>query len=33
MAHNEILTEEDVAEGYVLACQAEPVSEVIEIEY
>lgn len=33
MAHNEILAEEDVAEGYILACQAEPVSDAIEIEY
>lgn len=33
MAHNEILAEDDVAEGYVLACQAEPVSDTIEIEY
>lgn len=33
MAHNEILTEEDLADGYILACQAEPVSESIAIEY
>ncbi|MFJ6095687.1 2Fe-2S iron-sulfur cluster-binding protein [Williamsia muralis] len=33
MAHNEVLAEEDVAEGYILACQAEPVSAAIEIEY
>lgn len=33
MAHNEILADEDVAEGYILACQAEPVSDRVEIEY
>lgn len=33
LARNEILTEDDLAEGYVLACQAEPVSEEIAIEY
>ncbi|TYQ10287.1 UNVERIFIED_ORG: 3-ketosteroid 9alpha-monooxygenase subunit B [Gordonia westfalica J30] len=33
MAHNEILSDEDVADGYVLACQAQPVSDEIEIEY
>ncbi|MEV0044019.1 ferredoxin--NADP reductase [Nocardia rhamnosiphila] len=33
MARNEVLTEEDLAEGYILACQAEPVSEEISIEY
>ncbi|MGW5381225.1 2Fe-2S iron-sulfur cluster-binding protein [Nocardia sp. NPDC003963] len=33
LAHNEILTEEDLAEGYILACQAEPVSAEVAIEY
>ncbi|MGV9709067.1 2Fe-2S iron-sulfur cluster-binding protein [Gordonia sp. NPDC003424] len=33
MAHNEILTEEDIADGYILACQAEPVSDEIAVEY
>ncbi|MBF6451152.1 ferredoxin--NADP reductase [Nocardia elegans] len=33
LAHNEILTDEDLADGYILACQAEPVSDEISIEY
>ncbi len=33
MARNEILGEEDVAEGYILACQSEPVSATIDVEY
>lgn len=33
LAHNEILTEDDLAEGYILACQAEPMSDQITIEY
>ncbi|MYW93536.1 ferredoxin--NADP reductase [Amycolatopsis rubida] len=33
LARNEILAEDDLAEGYVLACQAEPVSAEIAIEY
>ena len=33
LAHNEILTDDDLAEGYILACQAEPVSDEIAIEY
>ncbi|MFD4407509.1 2Fe-2S iron-sulfur cluster-binding protein [Nocardia sp. NPDC058499] len=33
LAHNEILTDDDLAEGYILACQAEPVSDEISIEY
>ena len=33
LARNEILTEDDLAEGYVLACQAEPASDEIAIEY
>ncbi|MEU1525455.1 ferredoxin--NADP reductase [Nocardia rhamnosiphila] len=33
LANNEILTEDDLAEGYILACQAEPVTAEISIEY
>ncbi|MBF6208922.1 ferredoxin--NADP reductase [Streptomyces gardneri] len=33
LARNDILTEDDLAEGYILACQAEPVSDEIAIEY
>jgi 3-ketosteroid 9alpha-monooxygenase subunit B len=33
MARNEVLTDDDIAEGYILACQAEPVSGEIDIEY
>ncbi|MEV0354869.1 ferredoxin--NADP reductase [Nocardia sp. NPDC050697] len=33
LARNEILTEDDLNEGYILACQAEPVSDEIAIEY
>ncbi|WP_280438153.1 2Fe-2S iron-sulfur cluster-binding protein [Nocardia carnea] len=33
MVHNEILTDDDLSEGYILACQAEPVSDELSIEY
>lgn len=33
LARNEILTEDDLAEGYILACQAEPVDNEIAIAY
>ncbi|WP_280477293.1 ferredoxin--NADP reductase [Nocardia asiatica] len=33
LARNEILTDDDLAEGYILACQAEPVADEIAIEY
>ena len=33
LAHNEILTDDDLADGYILACQAEPLSDEISIEY
>ncbi|MFI7524107.1 2Fe-2S iron-sulfur cluster-binding protein [Nocardia salmonicida] len=33
LARNEILSEDDLEEGYILACQAEPVSDDIAIEY
>lgn len=33
MARNEILTDDDIADGYILACQAEPVTDEVVIEY
>lgn len=33
MAHDDVLDDEDRAEGYILACQALPVSERISISY
>ena len=33
MAHNEVLEESDLADGYVLACQAVAVSAEISISY
>ena len=33
MAHNEVLEEEDVADGYVLACQALAASPAVSISY
>ena len=33
MAHNEVLEEEDVAEGYILACQAVPLTGTVSIRY
>lgn len=33
MVRNEILTEEDIADGYILTCQAEPVSDAISVEF
>ncbi|MGH3168711.1 MAG: 2Fe-2S iron-sulfur cluster-binding protein [Trebonia sp.] len=33
MAHNDVLEEEDIADGYVLACQALPLTERVSIEY
>lgn len=33
LARNEILTEDDLAAGYILACRAEPGSDEIAIEY
>jgi 3-ketosteroid 9alpha-monooxygenase subunit B len=33
MAHNDVLEEEDIADGYVLACQALPVTDRVSIEY
>lgn len=33
MAHNEVLEEEDVADGYILACQAVPVTDTVSVTY
>lgn len=33
MAHNEVLEEADVAEGYILACQAVPLTDTVSIIY
>ena len=33
LTRNEILSEDDLADGYILACQAEPVTDEITIEY
>lgn len=33
MATNDVLTEEEVAEGWVLTCQAVPVSPVVRVVY
>lgn len=33
MDHNEILTEDDIAEGYILGCQARPLSAEIKVEF
>jgi 3-ketosteroid 9alpha-monooxygenase subunit B len=33
MAHNEVLEAEDLADGYILACQAVPLTESVSITY
>ncbi|MFW0793942.1 ferredoxin--NADP reductase [Gordonia sp. CPCC 205515] len=33
MVRNEVLTADDIADGYILTCQAEPVSDDLTIEY
>jgi 3-ketosteroid 9alpha-monooxygenase subunit B len=33
MAHNEVLEEADVADGYILACQAVPLTDTVSIIY
>ncbi|WP_039801588.1 ferredoxin--NADP reductase [Nocardia araoensis] len=33
MRHNEVLDEADLAEGYVLACQAIPVTDTVQVTY
>lgn len=33
MAHNEVLEAEDVADGYILACQAVPLTDTVSVTY
>ena len=33
LLHNEVLEDEDFAEGYTLACQAVPVDDIVTITY
>jgi len=33
MAHNEVLEEADVADGYILACQAVPLTDTVSVTY
>ena len=33
MAHNEVLEEEDVADGYILACQSVPLTDTVSVTY
>ena len=33
MKQNQILTENEVSEGLILTCQAQPVSEILAIDY
>jgi len=33
MAHNEVLEAEDLADGYILACQAVPLTAEVSIDY
>jgi len=33
MAHNEVLEEADLADGYILACQAVPLTPEVRITY
>ena len=33
MVHNEVLEPEDVADGYILACQAVPLTAEVSITY
>jgi 3-ketosteroid 9alpha-monooxygenase subunit B len=33
MLNNEILEQDDLDEGYVLACQSLPISDVVKIRY
>jgi 3-ketosteroid 9alpha-monooxygenase subunit B len=33
MAHNEVLEEEDVTDGYILACQAVPLTDTVSVTY
>jgi len=33
MAHNEVLEDADLADGYILACQAVPLTPEVSINY
>jgi hypothetical protein len=33
MAHNEVLEQGDLDEGYILACQARPLTPLVSITY
>jgi ring-1,2-phenylacetyl-CoA epoxidase subunit PaaE len=33
MDENNILSDEEVAKGYVLTCQAHPTSKIVRLEY
>ena len=33
MDNNQILTEDEINDGYVLSCQARPISDEVEINY
>jgi 3-ketosteroid 9alpha-monooxygenase subunit B len=33
MGHNEVLEPADIAEGYILACQAVPLTETVSVTY
>jgi 3-ketosteroid 9alpha-monooxygenase subunit B len=33
MAHNEVLEEQDLAEGYILACQSVALTERVSVSY
>ena len=33
MANNQILTDDEIDEGYILSCQARPTSDEVEINY
>jgi 3-ketosteroid 9alpha-monooxygenase subunit B len=33
MLNNDVLDEQDLAEGYVLACQAVPVTDAVKVTY
>ena len=33
MANNQILTDDEIKEGYILSCQARPTSDEVEVNY
>lgn len=33
MDHNAILTEEDIADGFILGCQARPITQEVKVEF